>query len=83
MIAMRFAACKQKIKAIAVRLSMAGLALAMGVGVTGAIFHPGLFDLARPSASASVLITDGDAMSPAHGKVIESQKLITIAPPSR
>jgi hypothetical protein len=74
--AMRFTACKQKIKAVAARLSMAALALAMGIGATSAIFHPGLLDVMRPSASAFVLITDGDAMPPAHGKVIEPQKLI-------
>ena len=78
--AMRFAACKQKIKAVAARLSLAALALAMGIGATGAVFHPGLLDVMRPSASASVFAcksTAGEAMPAARDVTVESQKLIS------
>ena len=79
--AMRFAACKQKIKAVAARLSLAALALAMGIGAAGAIFHPSLLDVMRPSASASVFAckaTAGKAMPAAHDVTVEPQKLIRV-----
>lgn len=76
---MRFAAFTRKIKAVAARLSIAALALAMGMGAAGAIFHPGLLDVMRPSASASVFAckaTAGDAMPAAHDAAVEPQKLV-------
>jgi hypothetical protein len=79
--AMRLAAYKEKIKAVAARLSLAALALAMGIGATSAIFHPRLLDVMRPSASASVFAckaTDGDAMPAAHDMPVEPQKLIRV-----
>src|SRR5437016_13281961 len=73
---MRFAACKQKIKAVAARLSLTALALAMGIGATGAVFHPGLLDVMRPSASASVFAcksTADEAMAAARDVTVEPQ----------
>ena len=78
---MRFAACKQKIKAVAARCALAALALAMGMGAAGAIFHPGLLDVMRPSASASVFAckTTAEKLVPAaHDVVVEPQKLILV-----
>src|SRR4051794_39106225 len=63
--AMRLAACKPKIKAVAARFGLAALALAMGIGATGAIFHPGLLNVMRPTASASVF-----ACKTAAGKLV-------------
>ena len=77
--AMRFAAYKQKIKAVAARLSLAALVLAMGIGATSAIFHPGLLDVMRPSASASVFAckaTAGEAMPAASSIASEPQTLM-------
>lgn len=79
--AMHFAACKQKIKAVAARLSLAALALAMGIGAAGAVFHPGLLDVMRPSASASVFAckaTAGEARPAARDVTVEPQKLLGV-----
>ncbi|MEN3333710.1 MAG: hypothetical protein V7641_3075 [Blastocatellia bacterium] len=79
--AMRYAACKPRIKAVAARFGLAALALAMGIGAAGAIFHPGLLDVMRPSASASVFAcktTAGKLLPAAHDLVIEPQKLIRV-----
>jgi hypothetical protein len=69
------AACKQKIKAIAARLSLAALALAMGMGAAGAIFHPGLLDVMRPSAKASLF-----ACKPAAGDAVQGPRGMTVEP---
>jgi hypothetical protein len=74
--AMRYAAFRT-IKAVAARLSMAALALALGIGATSAIFHPRLFDAMRPSASASGFAckkTAGDTMPAALDIAIEPQR---------
>src|ERR1043165_1385841 len=78
---MRFAVCKQKIKAVAARFGLAALALAMGMGAAGAIFHPGLLGVMQPSASASVFAckTTAEKLMPAaHDVVIEPQKLMIV-----
>lgn len=46
---MRFAVFKLRIRAVAAYLSLIVLALAMGIGVATAIFHPGLLDALQPS----------------------------------
>lgn len=75
----RGTACKQKIKAIAARLSLAALALAMGLGAAGAIFHPGLLDVMRPSVRASVFACEpavGDAAQGPRDVAVEPQRLM-------
>ena len=50
---MRFAVFKIHLRAVAARLSLAALALAMGIGGAAAISHPGLLDALQPSLNAS------------------------------
>lgn len=75
--AQRSTPCKQQIKAIAARLSLAALALAMGLGAAGAIFHPGLLDVMRPAAKASVF-----ACKPAAGDAAQGPRDMAVEPQS-
>jgi len=77
--AMRFAACKKKIKALASRLSLTALALAMGLGAAGAVFHPGLLDVMQPKANASGLACEATVdgrMPVARGVTVEPHWLM-------
>ena len=53
--AMRQATFKFHIRIVAARLSIVVLALAMGIGAAGAIFHPRLLNAMQRPASASGL----------------------------
>src|SRR5262249_27258752 len=50
---MRFTVFKLRMRVVAARLSLIVLALAMGIGAAGAIFHPGLLDALQPSVVSS------------------------------
>lgn len=65
---MRFVAFKQNIKTVASWLGIVALALALGIGATSAMLHPGLLDVMQPSADAAVFnnkTTTDDSLSEA------------------